>query len=278
LGVKGLPLNGTLLIGQTRDYAFGLVPNGANRITTNYGIVSDMFTHDRILGVQYIGRIDIIDFSLAVHNGYALGYRQAGEGKNRVNFLADRDSTLGTFQGRDASDNKEMACRIGNSNFVPGLSFGASGSSGTLSDADLAFLVANATSTEHNTYITRQKTRIGVDAKYVFKQFQVQAEAYEGKSSELKHTAWQALVLYKFPYSTDKTFNVYARYGEVIPDVTATAKSYTWKLKQTVAGCVYYFTKSLWLQTEGEVNDENPPAGIDKVKNNVIFTELFVGF
>lgn len=47
-----------------------------------------MFTHDRILGVQYLGKVEKLDFS------------------------ADRDSTLGTFQGRDASDNKEAAARI----------------------------------------------------------------------------------------------------------------------------------------------------------------------
>ncbi|MDD5131853.1 MAG: hypothetical protein PHH44_04250 [bacterium] len=273
LGIKGLPLNGMLYIGQTRNYAFGLTPTGGNRKTTNYGIVSDVFTHDRILGVQYLGKVDKIDLSAAVYNGYAIANRAAGEGVSRVNFLADRDSTLGTFQGRDASDNKEVAARVGVSN-LSGFSAGLSGSVGRLSAADLTFMKTNVKAD----YDNRTKNRFGLDAKYNVGALLLQGEFYQGKTSELSHNAWQALVFYKIPCQQDKTVDVYGRYGMVTPDITATASSYTWELRQTVAGVIYYFTKSIWLQTELEFNDESPLAGIEKIDNDVYFTELFVGF
>lgn len=273
IGIKGLPLNGMIYIGQTRNYAFGLTPSYGNRKTTNYGIVSDMFTHDRILGVQYMGKVDMIDFSAAVYNGYAIGNRAAGEGVNKVNFLADRDSTLGAFQGRDASDNKEVAARFGVSN-MSGFSAGVSGSVGRLSAADLTFVKTNVCSD----YTARTKNRFGVDAKYNAGALLLQGEFYQGKTSELSHNAWQALALYKIPYREEKTIDVYGRYGMVTPDIDATASSYTWDLKQTVAGFIYYFTKSIWLQTELEFNDESPMDGIEKIDNDVYFTELFVSF
>ena len=279
IGFKGLPLNGTLLVGQTRNNAFGMVPSYGNRKTTNYGIVSDAFTHDRILGLQYLGKLDILDFAVAVHNGYALGTRYAGEGTNRVNFMADRDSTLGTFQGRDASDNKEVSGRIGISTLVKGLNYGVSGSAGQLSTADVNFLIANSTCTEHPTYYSKKKARFGADIRYITGPFTIQGEAYEGKTSELTTTGWQVLGLYKWAYVPEKTMDFYARYGELGPqDITATAKSYTWDMTQTVFGFIYYLTKGAWLQTECEINDEKPPAGVDKIKNNVYFTELFVAF
>lgn len=273
IGIKGLPLNGVLYIGQTRNYAFGLTPTGANRKTTNYGIVADMFTHDRVLGAQYIGKVNVLDFSAAVYNGYAIGNRAAGEGVNKINFLADRDSTLGAFQGRDASDNKEAAARFGVSN-VSGFSAGVSGSVGRLSAADLTFVKTNVNAD----YTSKTKNRFGVDAKYNVGALLLQGEFYQGKTSELSHNAWQALALYKIPYLENKTIDVYGRYGMVTPDIDATPSSYTWELKQTVAGIIYYFTKSIWLQTELEFNDENPMDGIEKIDNDVYFTELFVGF
>lgn len=273
LGIKGLPLNGMMYIGQTRNYAFGLTPTGGNRKTTNYGIVADMFTHDRILGLQYIGKVNVIDFSAAVYNGYAIGNRAAGEGANKVNFLADRDSTLGTFQGRDASDNKEVAARFGVSN-MGGFSAGVSGSVGRLSAADLTFVKTNVNAD----YTEKTKNRFGIDAKYNVGALLLQGEFYQGKTSELSHNAWQGLVLYKIPYQQDKTIDVYGRYGVVNPDIEATASSYTWKLKQTVAGIIYYFAKNIWLQTELEFNDESPLDGIEKINNDVYFTELFVSF
>jgi hypothetical protein len=273
IGIKGLPLNGMMYIGQTRNYAFGLTPTGANRKTTNYGIVADMFTHDRILGVQYLGKVDVIDFSAAVYNGYAIGNRAAGEGLNKVNFLADRDSTLGAFQGRDASDNKEIAARVGVSN-LSGFSGGISSSVGRLSAADLTFMKTNVCSD----YTNKTKNRFGVDAKYNIGAFLAQAEFYQGKTSELSHNAWQVLALYKIPYQEEKTIDVYARYGTVNPDIEATASSYTWELKQTVLGAVYYFAKNIWLQTELEFNDESPMSGVEKIDNDVYFTELFVAF
>ncbi len=272
LGIKGLPLNGMLYLGQTRNYAFGLTPAYGNRKSSNYGIVSDMFTHDRILGIQYTGKVNMVDFSAAVYDGYAIGNRAAGEGVNKVNFLADRGSNLGAFQGRDANDNKEMAARCGVSN-MGGFSGGVSGSAGRLSAADLTFVKTNVKAD----YTGKIKNRFGVDAKYNVGPLLVQGEFYQGKTSELKHNAWQALALYKIPYQ-DKTIDVFGRYGAVNPDLEATASSYTWKLKQTVAGVVYYFARNIWLQTELEFNDESPMAGIEKINNDLYFTELLVSF
>ncbi len=127
-------------------------------------------------------------------------------------------------------------------------------------------------------YDSWTKNRFGLDAKYTAGKFLAQFEFYQGKTSGLSHNAWQILGLYKIPCRNDKTVDVYARYGMVNPDIEATASSYTWDLNQTVAGIVYYFTKNIWLPTELEFNDECPSDGIEKIDNDVYFTELFVSF
>jgi hypothetical protein len=88
-------LNHRLLVGNGRNINFGITPSYGNRKTTEYTIVSDMFTHDRIMGVQYKGSAKKFNFGVSVHNGYDINARATGGPKsNKVPFLADRGLDL----------------------------------------------------------------------------------------------------------------------------------------------------------------------------------------
>lgn len=270
---KDMPLKGVMRVGATRNYCFGLVPAFPNRKTTNYGMVSDAFTHDRILGIQYLAKIKPFDVNIAIHNGYDLGARYVGEGASKVAITADRDKNFASIMRNDTDKSKEGSARIA---FAPdkSLNIGISGSSSRLCLADVATLNAAI----GKAYTNRTKTRAGLDFM-VTKMDPVifQGEYYKGWTSELEHSAYQGLVGYMIKKDKKPWIDVYARYGEIKPDIAAsasTSRQQTWTLSQTVLSCLYRFTPGAQLQLELENNDEKDRSTANKVYNNAAILEL----
>jgi len=280
MDLKGMPLDATLRLGVSRNACFGMVPTYANRKTTNYGIVADMFTRDRIIGIQYLARLSLFELNLGLHNGYELGRRVAGEGPVTVPFLADRDMTFASIWRNDMDENKEYSVRIGAKPLGDRLDVGLSGSVSKLSALDMAFL-ANTAKLVAPTETDRTKIRNGLD--FMFKPTKhsvLQAEYYAGITSTFTASAFQVLAGYTFTKAGKPYVSVYARYGEVNPDRPADPlNSYTWKLSQTVLSAVWRFTPGAQLQLEYEMNREKD-AGTDaagtavKAVNDVVFLEL----
>jgi hypothetical protein len=278
--LRGMPLNATVRLGVSRNSCFGMVPTYANRKMTNYGIVADMFTRDRIIGIQYLAKLSVFDLNLGLHNGYEIGRRVAGEGPVTVPFLADRDMTFASIMRNDMDENKEYSVRIGAKPLGDRLEVGLSGSVSKLSDADMAFL-ANTAKLIAPTETDRTKIRNGLD--FMFKPTKrsvVQAEYYAGITSTFTVSAFQVLAGYSFMKSDKPYVSVYCRYGEVNPDRPADPLNpYTWKLSQAVASAVWRFTPGAQLQLEYEMNREKD-AGTDaagnavKAVNDVVFLEM----
>lgn len=266
-----------LRFGEGRNYCFGIVPTYGNRKHSEYGLVAETITQDRIVGLQYFGstRDKKMDFGIAVHNSLPPGNRSSGtdqaavRGDQVVSHLADKG------QGKNLAVSARVAFPV-----VSGGKLGLSYRTGSLQTAEIQFLadpsralVAPGTTDDKN-------QRWGADLNYKSpKGFVAQAEYYGAKESTLDFNAWDVLV--GFEPTNPMRCKFYARYGRLNLDPPAvTSSQYTWDQRQLILSVVkpLYKDKPVWLQLEYINNDEDPPAGVSEADNNVLFLELFTGF
>lgn len=278
---------GKIRIGKGRRITFGITPAYPNRRTTNYGLVSEAFTQDRIQGVQYTIERDALDAAISVHTGYRLGVRQIGEipgdtirnQKHSVPHLCFRDpaSGGGTPDSRQSSK-LDISARLGG-RWENGLKAGVSALVGKLDDADLQNLrtdknvLAPGTSPALLPGATSKTKRV-LAFDYTYKHPEglvTQGEFYAGKVSSLKYNAWNFLVGWEPPVG----WKFYVRYAQQNMGSAANpANPLSWDTRQLSISAVQPLRKGLWLQYEMEINTEKPGS----VSNNIFFVELFSGF
>jgi len=265
---------GRIRIGKGRRMTFGITPAWPSRKTSNYGVVSEAFTQDRIQGVQYMLQQGVLDLGVSAHTAYRLGTRNLGEipgdtvrnPAHQVSHLALRD-----LPG-ELSRHLEISARLGGK-WPNGLKAGVSYSAGTLDGRDLATLktagLVSAASTDDDRNV------LGLDVSYKAPSgFILQGEWYDSGAGDLDYGAWNLLAGTELPSG----WKVFARYGVQDMDVTATSNQLTWDTQQISLSVVQPLRKNLWIQYEYEINDEDPPAGVGSVKNDLFFVELFTGF
>jgi hypothetical protein len=264
-----------LRAGKGRNYCFGIVPAYPNRKHSEYGLVSETMTQERIVGAQYLGssRDKKLDFGIAVHNSLPLGKRYSGtdqavfRGEPYVAHVADKG------EGGNLAVSGRLAYQV-----VEGGKLGVSYRVGKLRSSDITFLSNNSLVDPEATSTTNR--RWGVDFDYKSPCGVVaQAEYFGAKASTLDFNAWD--VLAGFEPADPMGLKYYARYGRLNLDPYAvTTNQYTWDQKQLILSVVKPLRKGkpVWLQLEYINNGEEPPAGTSKVNNNVLFLELFSGF
>jgi len=278
-----------LLAGNGLNMNFGIPPSYVNRKTSEYTIVSDMFTHERIVGLQYKCTAEKFNFGISIHNGHKLGTRKAGGLKSkRLPFTADRGLDLAS-NFADNNQGKDITGRVGLTP-VKDLDIGASGSfaiGGLYDDGkkwqkgapvvdDLDFLKANLGIDSEKT----DKIRFGGDLTYKpyietpVSPSLVQGQFYYGITGDLNHMGWQGLV-----GLTAKEFNtdLYVVFNQIILDLDKrTASPYTWDLSQLIVSLVYNITKTMYIRGEYILNLEKAPEGVkaESVNNDTFFIEL----
>ena len=69
------PVNGKLIVGKTRNLAFGIVPGGnyAGRVTSDYSLFHTSINISRITGIQYLTSYKNFSWNFAIFNGYGYG-------------------------------------------------------------------------------------------------------------------------------------------------------------------------------------------------------------
>lgn len=280
-----------LRIGKGRSLTFGMTPAYPNRKTSNYGIVAESFTQDRITGAQYFYQKGVLDLGASLQTGYRLGTRNIGDisGDTARNTITSHVVPHLAF--RDPSNNfdlsRQMAftTRIGGK-WKNGLKAGLSAYISEIDGRDLALLTTSSTSNsltpKGSTPLlpvgtTEKKMNVfGVDASYNLPHgFVAQGEFYDAEVSDLKYNAWDVLGGYISPSSGWKFF---VRYSQQNMDTPRTDNPLSWDTTQTTFSVVQPISKTMWMQYEYELNGENPPAGIDKIDNDLFFAELFVAF
>lgn len=291
--------DGRLRVGKGRRLAFGIVPAYGNRKTSNYGIVAEAFTQDRIQGVQYVYQKGTADIAGALQTGYRLGTRPAGEipgdftrnTNHQVPHLSFRDANAGGGSPGRLSRTPALSLRVGGK-WANGFKGGVSGYFGSVDKDDVKNLTGAAgsdntlrptnplTGTTPTSYLlpagtTDQSMTVwGPDFTYKTKGgLLLQGELYDATVSKLGYTGYSLLA----GFEPSAGWKFYARYGKQNMDVTPTDNPLSWDVKQVTLSAVQPLRKALWLQYEYEINTEDN-GGRGDVKNDLFFVELFTGF
>ncbi|MCE5314664.1 MAG: hypothetical protein ABFD49_10350 [Armatimonadota bacterium] len=264
-----MPLGaGRLRFGKGRQLNFGIVPTATNRKTTQYGIVPETFTKDRIVGAQYTRKSGIFDGGISLYTDTSLGTSNIGDYPS-----VDAADVVKHYVDKDIPSNLsgEMAASIRFGISKPCFQAHISGATGQLNETDIATLngVYGLASTDdaHNKY--------GADATYAHGNFVAQAEYYVGNFSFLKITGYNLLVGYTLP----KQQRITLRYNALDNDRAAVAgQTQTYDTQQWILGFVQPIAKNVWAEFQYEKNSADVPAGSPEPSNDLLFVELFTGF
>lgn len=278
--------DGRLRIGKGRRLTFGITPAYPNRKTSNYGIVSEAITQDRIQGLQYCAKKDAMDFGISLHTAYRLGTRLAGEipgdavrnATHQVAHLCLRDDNA------NLSRKLQVSGRIGGTWQGGMLKAGLSASFASLDQRDVTNLTTAGALTPADprtgaatapllATADNDMSQIGLDAtKKWASGFMLQGEFYDASAGGLDYNAWNLLAGQEFPTG----WKVFVRYSQQNMDTAPTTNPLSWDLRQTSISVVQPIAKSVWIQYEYEINDERTDGG--GVGNDLFFVELFTGF
>ena len=265
---------GRIRIGKGRQLNFGLTPSYPNRKTSQYGILAETFTQDRIVGAQYNYKQSTWDIGASLYTDLTVASRKIGEMAAAisqpvatVSHFADRDVT-GDISGKLAG-----SVKLG---MTSGRWQGhVSGAVGALTPADAALVgrqYPSFTTTAVNTNTDHSKW--GLDATYTMGPFVAQGEWYQGKFSFVEQTGYSALVGYQ-PKDKDR---VYVRYAAINSNQSVVASQLSWPVEQLTVGIVHPISKGVWAELDYEKNMERQPTGVADVKNDLLFLEFFTGF
>jgi hypothetical protein len=278
-------------IGKGRNQAFGIVPTYGARKFSNYSPVAEVYTQDRVLGIQYLQTCGPDTLNFAVINSPRVGRRflgmtadeqleSGGLGSTTVPHLVEKDIP------NDRSQGIEGTARWGRQ-FNPQFNAGVSARLGSLDDTDIDFLKS-----KYPDQVSGQtRVNYGVDATWVSRPFVAEAEYYAGTTGGIDNTGWDILVGFEptkqcaLPWRSYSSAckGLFARYSVTTVDAVKTLDPMTWDTNQLALSYVYPFKfkgqlSAKWLQFEYEMNHESPPEGVDEIPNNIFFVELFSAF
>lgn len=267
---------GRLRIGKGRQLNFGLMPTYPNRKTSQYGIVAETFTQDRIIGAQYDIKRGAFDVGASLYTDLRVQNRKAGDFAGApVNGLMPSSKVVAHIVDKDdpANNPGTLAGSVRFGITKPDYQVHLSGATGKMVNDDVEVLNtafgADSTSRAHNKY--------GLDASYTWGPFCLQSEVYQGNFSFLKITGYQVLAGYQ---PKDKT-RFYMRWSALSnnkPINNATNnRQLTWPTKQFTIGVIQPIRKGIWVEADYEKNMEST-GGWAKSKNDIFFIEVFTGF
>ena len=265
---------GRLRLGKGRQLNFGLTPSYPNRKTSQYGILAETFTQDRITGAQYSYKCSAFDFGATLYSDLQVLTRSIGDFSG-ANAAPGEVGVVKHFVDKDDPGNPSGALagsfRLGITK--PNFQIHASGMTGGLTQADANFIASQYgilpgvnTDDTHNKY--------GLDGSISVGPYVLQAEAYQGNFSFVKITGYQVLLGYQ---PKDKQ-RFYVRWSALNNDQAPTSTNTTWDTQQLTIGFVQPIRKGVWLEINYESNMETPPPGDPCRDNNLLFAELFTGF
>jgi hypothetical protein len=280
-------------IGKGRSNAFGIVPGYGARKTSNYSPLSETFTMDRVLGIQYMQNSGDNSFAFGIFNSQRPGMRLIGMAadaqmdagsvpQTTVMHLTDRDNPA------KRSGELEASARYGRQ--MGNLNVGISGRGGALDNTDAAFL-AKFYPTYNGTNQTR--TKYGVDATYKRMPFYATFEYYAGDVGGIGQDGYAILIGVEpskqctgiWREMSGACKGLFVRYLNLDMDVPPVVNNtMTWDIEQLAISYVLPINTTLlggypkWLQFEYERNEETAPAGASEIPNDLFFVELFTAF
>lgn len=259
--------NNKLRLGKGRNQNFGIMQGYSNRRTSEYGILAEVFTQDRIIGAQYNTKLtNDVSAGFNVYMGPSIAARATGsspdmEKSTSVPHFAERDDPY------NETGNPTLGLRL-TSKPVNNLTLGVSGALGSLKDSDINFINKYySTSDKSDTYY-----KYGVDASYRTPKYNVIFETYYGKYSTLG--------ILGLGLTADYTINKYgtrvaAKYSYLDYNKTPIASvPMTWEPRQLILGLIHPINKNILLETNYAINQEKGGSS----DNNLAFIECMISF
>lgn len=267
---------GRLRIGKGRQLNFGLTPTYPNRKTSQYGIISETFTQDRIVGAQYTQKIGSFDFGGSLYTDQRVQNRKIGDFAGAsVNQLMPSTKVVAHIVDKDdpANNPGTLAGSVRFGITKPDYQVHLSGASGKMVEEDVAVL--NTAFGMQSQSTSRKHQKYGFDAAVAHGPFCLQTEYYQGKFSFLTITGYQVLLGYQ---PKDK-IRGYVRWSALSNGSmnNRTASQLTWPTRQFTVGIIKPLRPGMWVELDYEKNMETT-AGLPKPKNDLLFLELFTGF
>lgn len=269
---------GRLRLGKGRQLNFGMTPSYPNRKTTQYGILAETFTQDRITGAQFDYKCAAFDFGASLFSDLQVETRSIGDFSGAINSSDPSvfTSTVKHFTDKDdpANPSGALAASMRLGLTKPNYQIHISGMTGGLSQADADF-IASQYSIGTGLNDDRSHNKYGVDGSISTGPYILQAEAYQGDFSFVKVSGYSVLVGYQ---PKDKQ-RFYARWAALNNNRAPNGNfQATWDTQQLTFGFVQPIRKGVWVEVNFEDNLESPPAGIGSKRNNLLFAEFFTGF
>lgn len=285
------PIEGKLIVGKTRNQAFGIVPAGNQdgRVTSDYSLLHYSLNISRITGIQYLTKYKNFRWNFAVFNGWgyadgskpnAFGSRRTNEGEY-VRFL--RVAQLNLDDNNHKAFSTRLAYVVPKREFIDKLEIGATYFHQKLSKYDLAninSIMGLNPGTQGNFFgdPTNKKSdwKAGLDLAYDYNMFTLKAEYFNGSVAGIDGNWWHVMPGLKFKkFKTD----VYLRYAQAtyktdaVPDIRGSG---SWDKSEWTPLIIYHLHERAKLYFEYYFEKEDGGAGRGNIDNNFGFVELIL--
>lgn len=276
------PVNGTLIVGKARNWAFGITPTGPARVTSDYSLFHASLNQSRITGIQYLTSWRDFSANFAVFNGWAFARggttRNSGDVRTQDWRKAKATRLLKVGQQNiDDNNNKAFSARFGYQ-VLDSLNIGSTIFYQRLSSNNLdvfndimgRYILGTAsTCRDHLLY--------GADLTFEQGPYVFKAEFIRGEVSDVTANWWYVLGGYKIPaFKTD----LYLRYSQANYDQSRAANlrgSGSWDKHQITPLLIFHIHPRVRLFFEYYFNFEKQPRGISSsIKDDYGFVELIV--
>jgi len=274
----GGPIKSTLQVGKFRNFAYGIVPTGPNRVYSDYGLFSESNTQSRITGIQHLMNWNKFTANFAVFNGWSLSSAQRfGARPAGIRYLRQNQMNI------DDNSNKATSVRLAYAP-IQGLEAGVTGYHQRLSNNDMAAFNSmmgrnpgTAGNALGNPATNNREWRTGLDLEYKRGPFHFQSQYFWGQVADVKANWWYAMAGYKL-----KQFNTdfYLKYEKAqydqqrYPDINASA---AWDRSSFAPLIIYTIHPQVKIFLEYYFNYLNKPAGYKgNTNNNYGFAELIL--
>ncbi len=277
------PINGKLLVGKARNWAFGITPAGGprGRVTSDYGLFYRSLSQSRITGIQYLTTWNKFSANFAVFNGWSLAgwgsTRNAGDVRTNDWNDAKAVRLLRTGQmNLDDNNNKAFSARLGYDP-IKSLKLGLSFFTQELSTNDLA-VFNNIMGRDLLGTITTDDDHVlyGADLTFEKWDFVLKAEYIQGEVADMDARWWYLIAGYKVPMLK---CDFYLRYAQADYDqhrVASMSGSGAWDKRQLTPLIIYHLHPRAKLYFEYYFNFEENPRGTHHVDDNYGFIELIL--
>jgi len=276
--------NGRLRVGKGRQLNFGITPTYPNRKTSQYGILAETFTQDRIQGLQYAYKAGAFDGGVSFFTDLTGGTRQIG-------------TFPGAFNSVDAAGIAAPVFGDTQPHLCDGEPSGAAGTNARLAgsakigvstptwNAHISYATGGLSQTNANavakpwlgvlTHASTTHNKCGIDATYGRGPWVGQVEAYQATFGEVKLNGYSVLA----GYQPKDTWRAYVRYASIVSNLTPVAASpSTYDPQQLTFAVIKPLFKGVWIECDYEKNVQRVPRGGRKIDDGLFFVELFTGF